>query len=236
MKTSWRIAFEPQTVFISTTPYNLSTLNPNNTMADLFHSERLLYRAFEAPADDEFFHKCQIDPEVFNNAINFVPRPWSATMSVERRKVVDGALLFVVICKKPESSPSDNGSGNDQEGQKPTPTPVGFIRLRGGSHPNSTHHRSVIMGVCLVKQHHGNGYGEEAVKWALNWAFKMAGLHRVGLDVYEWNMRAQKMYQKVGFITEGRARENSWNQGRWWDTIHMSILDHEWEKLKKHPN
>ena len=34
--------------------------------------------------------------------------------------------------------------------------------------------------------------------------------------------------QKAGFVEEGRHRESVLHDGRWYDEVLMSILDHEW--------
>ena len=59
-------------------------------------------------------------------------------------------------------------------------------------------------------------------------AFSSLGLHRVALSVFAFNERAIRAYQRVGFVHEGRAREAIWRDGRWWDEIHMSVLEPEW--------
>lgn len=58
------------------------------------------------------------------------------------------------------------------------------------------------------------------------------GLHRVGLRVSSVNPRAVRVYQKVGFVEEGRERESTFFERKWVDTIVMGILEHEWEKLR----
>jgi hypothetical protein len=37
-----------------------------------------------------------------------------------------------------------------------------------------------------------------------------------------------RAYQKAGFTVEGRQRESVLHDGRWYDSVLMSILDHEW--------
>jgi RimJ/RimL family protein N-acetyltransferase len=59
-------------------------------------------------------------------------------------------------------------------------------------------------------------------------AFSSLGLHRVALSVFAFNERAIRAYARVGFTDEGRAREAIWRDGRWWDEIHMSVLEPEW--------
>ncbi len=74
----------------------------------------------------------------------------------------------------------------------------------------------------------GKGYGTEATALMVNHAFERLALHRIGLSVFEFNLRAIRAYEKVGFAIEGRAREAIFRDGRYWDEIHMSILEPEW--------
>jgi hypothetical protein len=46
--------------------------------------------------------------------------------------------------------------------------------------------------------------------------------------VFAFNERAIRAYHRVGFVTEGKSREAIWRDGRWWDEIHMSVLEPEW--------
>ncbi len=75
----------------------------------------------------------------------------------------------------------------------------------------------------------GKGYGTEATALMLDHAFARLGLHRVGLTVFEYNKRAIRSYEKCGFKIEGRAREAIFRDGRYWDEIHMSILQPDWQ-------
>ena len=61
-------------------------------------------------------------------------------------------------------------------------------------------------------------------------AFEPLGLHRVALSVFAFNERAIRAYRRVGFVIEGRAREAIWRDGRWWDELHMSVLEPEWRR------
>jgi RimJ/RimL family protein N-acetyltransferase len=75
----------------------------------------------------------------------------------------------------------------------------------------------------------GKGYGSEATSLMVDHAFGRLGLHRVALTVFEFNPRAIRAYEKVGFVEEGRARDAILRDGRYWSEIHMSILAGEWE-------
>jgi RimJ/RimL family protein N-acetyltransferase len=78
----------------------------------------------------------------------------------------------------------------------------------------------------------GHGYGTEATRLMVDHAFGALGLHRVSLAVFEFNERAIRSYLSCGFTTEGRSREAIWRDGRWWDELHMSVLEPEW-RLRK---
>lgn len=77
----------------------------------------------------------------------------------------------------------------------------------------------------------GKGYGSEAMQLVLRYAFGELNLHRVTLCVFEYNQRAIRSYQKVGFIEEGRVRGEFLRQGKRWDLIFMGILREQWKRI-----
>lgn len=79
----------------------------------------------------------------------------------------------------------------------------------------------------------GHGYGTEATRLMVEHAFGTLGLHRIALSVFEFNERAIRAYARVGFLTEGRAREAVWRDGRWWDELSMSLLAPEWAARRR---
>lgn len=72
------------------------------------------------------------------------------------------------------------------------------------------------------------GYGTEASILLLDYAFAVLGYHKINLDLFEYNARALAMYEKLGFVLEGRRRENHWSRGRFWDDILMGVTAEEW--------
>ncbi|MFN8419314.1 MAG: GNAT family protein [Anaerolineae bacterium] len=75
----------------------------------------------------------------------------------------------------------------------------------------------------------GKGYGSEAVTLMVNYAFRELNLFKVCLGVFEYNTRAYAAYLKVGFVEEGRQRQQLLRDSRRWDMILMGILRPEWE-------
>jgi RimJ/RimL family protein N-acetyltransferase len=70
----------------------------------------------------------------------------------------------------------------------------------------------------------GKGYGTEATGLLLDYAFDLVGLHRVELEVYEFNPRGRRCYEKAGFVQEGVRRKALHWEGEWYDVVLMGIL------------
>ncbi|MFN2157525.1 MAG: GNAT family N-acetyltransferase, partial [Anaerolineae bacterium] len=73
----------------------------------------------------------------------------------------------------------------------------------------------------------GKGYGSDAIRTLLRFAFDEMNLHRVQLTVYEDNARAIRAYEKCGFRHEGRLRDAVYRKGRYYDMLLMSVLSGE---------
>ncbi|KAH8807882.1 acyl-CoA N-acyltransferase [Xylogone sp. PMI_703] len=187
---------------------------------DLFQSERLLYRAYDAPKDDDFYHSFHANPAVFLNTWKGLPHPITKKTIETIRKLLDDSYLCVVICKK-----SQQGSSTSEAESQPEP--IGILCVKS-TPAELAHNRCGELGIELKVEAHGQGYGTEALRWALGWCFRTANLHRVQLEAYEWNERALKTYRTVGFQEEGRLRQAIWRDGRWWDEIILGILEDEW--------
>lgn len=78
------------------------------------------------------------------------------------------------------------------------------------------------------REYWGRGYGTDAMQILLRYAFCELNLQRVTLNVFEYNPRAIRSYEKAGFTHEGRMRNFLNRDGRRWDLIYMGILREEW--------
>jgi RimJ/RimL family protein N-acetyltransferase len=95
-------------------------------------------------------------------------------------------------------------------------------------------HRDCFVGIGLgERQFWGKGYGTDAMMIILRYAFTELNLHRVTLDVFEYNQRGVRSYEKAGFVLEGRQRGQLLREGRRWDVLYMGILREDWLKLEK---
>ena len=74
------------------------------------------------------------------------------------------------------------------------------------------------------KDYWGRGYGREATRLAVDYAFTMRNVRKVYLDVLANNPRAIAAYTKVGFVEEGRRRAHVWSGGAYVDLVLMGIF------------
>lgn len=79
----------------------------------------------------------------------------------------------------------------------------------------------------------GKGIGTWATEVTRDFAFEVLRLHRLELDVYSFNPRAERVYAKAGFKREGILRDAVLDGDQYADDILMSILEDEWRNLKR---
>lgn len=108
--------------------------------------------------------------------------------------------------------------------ERTTWRPVGGTNL----HEIDYRHRTASFGIMVgAADCRGKGYGTEATRLMLDYAFTALGLHSVMLTVYAFNVAGQRAYAKAGFKEIGRRRECRWMGGRFWDEIYMDCLAEE---------
>ena len=78
----------------------------------------------------------------------------------------------------------------------------------------------------------GKGYGTDAMRIMLRYAFNELNLRRVGLIVFEYNPRAIRSYEKLGFVQEGRIRGAILREGQRWDWLFMGLLWEVWSAMQ----
>ena len=128
-----------------------------------------------------------------------------------RQRVIWQALLVLAYLRKGETLDDP-------------PVLIGNIHL-WGARPKD---RCATLGIALGREYIGRGYGTDAMRVIVSYGFREMGLHRIQLGVAPFNPAGIRAYEKAGFVEEGRHRESVLHDGRWYDEVLMSILDHEW--------
>lgn len=102
--------------------------------------------------------------------------------------------------------------------------PIGHANLRDMDYQHRTAEFGITIGALTDR---GQGYGTEATRLILDYAFTALGLNNVLLDVTEFNQAGRRAYLKAGFKEIGRRRQAYWMGGRLWDVIFMDCLADE---------
>lgn len=103
--------------------------------------------------------------------------------------------------------------------------------LLGSTSLMDINHRiqSAMFGIAVGERSvWGQGYGTDATRVIIRYGFMELNLNRIELEVYDFNLRAIKSYEKVGFKHEGVRRQAGFRDGRHFDILVMSILRAEW--------
>jgi RimJ/RimL family protein N-acetyltransferase len=102
-----------------------------------------------------------------------------------------------------------------------TAQPIGLAYLGEIDDRHRTADFGLVIGEAAFR---GRGYGTEATRLVLDYAFTVRGLHNVGLSVYAYNHAGQRAYARAGFREVGRRRQARRLGSQPWDVIYMDCL------------
>jgi RimJ/RimL family protein N-acetyltransferase len=96
----------------------------------------------------------------------------------------------------------------------------------GALHPvDRTVEISILLGATAGR---GKGYGTDAFHVLIQHLFLDRQVERIWLSVLAWNEAAIRLYEKLGFVHEGRLRETIWLNGERHDLLLMGLLKSEY--------
>jgi len=110
--------------------------------------------------------------------------------------------------------------------------PVGSIDL----HQLDMRNGSAGLGIAIGQPDDtGQGYGSDALRAMIAFGFGELRLERIWLDVYDYNERARRVYERVGFVHEGILRHALYRAGAHRDVHRMAILRADWVPAAEAP-
>ena len=88
--------------------------------------------------------------------------------------------------------------------------------------------RSAEIGIFIGnKDYWSNGYGTEALSLLIDYAYRILNIHNISLKLFDYNERALKCYQAVGFQKIGAIRDGLIRNMEYHNIILMDILPTE---------
>ena len=99
-----------------------------------------------------------------------------------------------------------------------------------GLHHKNRRESSSEFGIGIYHPEYvGKGYGREAIRLLLDWAFYDQNWRRIWLEALAVNERAVRAYRGLGFVEEGRLRAHAFFRGEYVDVFVMGMLREEWD-------
>lgn len=87
-----------------------------------------------------------------------------------------------------------------------------------------------ITRMIVHPDHRGQGLGPEMLRQILTLGFENFQLHRIELNVYDFNTPGIRCYEKAGFRKEGLMRGTTFTGREYWNAYRMAILEDDWQK------
>jgi RimJ/RimL family protein N-acetyltransferase len=104
---------------------------------------------------------------------------------------------------------------------------IGNVGLININHIHKTSEVGIFIG---NKEYWGKGYGTEALQLLIDYSFRILGLENIMLRVFDYNVRARKSYEKVGFKKIGERRRSHYYDNERHDEIYMDIVRDDFYK------
>jgi diamine N-acetyltransferase len=181
----------------------------NTSDQGLLIGRRIYLRPF-SKNDVSYLQKWSYDPEIRRLTGEVAPMSQAETEKFYRELRADkDRSWFVIVLRR----------GNQVIGE------AGLLRMFG---PWRCTDMSIIIG---EKDAWGKGYGKEAGRLLLDYAFERLGFHRVSMGVVSFNKRALRFWEGLGFKKEGVQRDGYYCDNEYSDFIMMSILEDEFKML-----
>ncbi len=178
----------------------------------MIYGERVRLRAIER-SDIPNFVRWFNDPEVRRYLLMYMP----ISSAQEEQWLED--LLQRIQRKETFAFAVDARVGDEW-------VPIGNIGLYRIDWKNRWARFAIALG---EKAYWDQGYGTDATRTMLRFAFEELNLHRVELEVVDENVRARRCYEKAGFRYEGTRRQAIFLEGHYHDSHLMGILQEEFQ-------
>ena len=103
---------------------------------------------------------------------------------------------------------------------------IGFCGLRDINRVDGSAEVAIHLGDPATW---GQGLGTDAMRALVDFGFGELRLERIWLRVFDYNERAIRSYEKVGFVKEVLLRHDRFHRGAFHDVHLMGIIRPDWE-------
>ncbi|MDP6921783.1 MAG: GNAT family N-acetyltransferase [Lutibacter sp.] len=98
--------------------------------------------------------------------------------------------------------------------------PVGLIDL----FDFDPHHHRAGVGILVLPKHQQKGYGTEALKLLINYAFSYLNLHQLYANISADNLQSRALFEKYGFLERGCKKDWIYTRNTYKDEIFYQLV------------
>ena len=103
---------------------------------------------------------------------------------------------------------------------------IGNVYLTNIDYVNQKAHSHILIG---NHDYWNGGYGTEAMRLLLDYAFNQRNLRRIEATVLDDNIASQKLHEKLGYKKEGLLRQSVYKDGMFKNQIKYGLLKSEYQ-------
>ncbi len=111
-----------------------------------------------------------------------------------------------------------------------TGVPIGVMGLHDINHIDGTATTGAMIG---EKRYWGKGYGSDAKRALLAYAFETLNLRKICSRVYAFNTRSIAYSRKCGYVDDGVQHKHVFRNGEYHDVVQLAIFKDEWLKMRQ---
>lgn len=183
--------------------------------------------------DLEFVQANRNHPAVRGPLTDSTPRNRKQVEEYFENRISDDDTYHFLVCDESagetdvgsgDADSADADSADADEDEQPDATPVGVVAIPWIREP----HGVGSLMYWIAPEHHGNGYVTTGTRLILDYVFRERGLHKVSANVLESNDASRHVLEKLGFVEEGRQREECFVDGHREDFFRYGILASGW--------
>ena len=177
-------------------------------MKNPFLIGNLIYLRAMEDGDEEIIAQTENHPDVRETL--FYALPTSIDLIQDKWKKLrddSNSIVFIICCKNPDK-------------------PIGITAF----HRIDWVSKMAILYIAIAdSENRSKGFGSEATKLIIDYAFNTLNLNRIQLHVAIENEKAITVYKKSGFVIEGTLRQAMFRDGKYHDFYVMGLLKEEYQ-------
>ncbi len=100
--------------------------------------------------------------------------------------------------------------------------PIGIVGLTEGDPVDKNAELYVVIG---ENGYRGQGIGRAACKFIIDYGFDKLKLHKILLVANGYNLKAIGLYKTLGFVEEGRLRDQILKDGKYYEEVYLGLIN-----------